>query len=176
MASTFDMEMVAVSTPEPSRAVRFAWGLVNLLLVGAVAFASFLVVDTAVGIARDGDRPVGGSTLGLPVQVPPDSVTLHDGLHTRGWIDVVADVEHPSTEQLVLTTALDLGEALLYIGVLWLLRGLLRSVRGGDPFAGANVERLRGIGVLLVGGSLLLAFLASAIRARLLDTLPTDLG
>ena len=41
---------------------------------------------------------------------------------------------------------IDLLPLALWIAVLWLLRGIARSVRDGDPFVGANVQRLRVMG------------------------------
>jgi hypothetical protein len=56
--------------------------------------------------------------------------------------------------------------------VLWLLRGLARSVRQGDPFDADNVRRLRGIGSVLVFGGLLVEILNASLRAQLWDSLP----
>jgi DUF2975 family protein len=161
-----------LSVQQPSRAVRVGYALTNLLLVVSVGFAAFLFVDGAVGVARDGERLVSGRTLDVHVQVPPERVRLPDGLRHDGWLPAVARIEHPGSREIALWTALQLTQAVLFIAVLWLLRGLARSVRKGDPFDAANVQRLRGIGSLLVFGGLLVEILNSSIRAQLWETLP----
>lgn len=161
-----------MSAQQPSRAVRVGYALTNLLLVVSVGFAAFLLVDGAVGVARDGERLVSGRTLDVHVQVPPERVRLPDGLRHDGWLPAVARIEHPGSREIALWTALQLTQALLFIAVLWLLRGLARSVRKGDPFDAANVQRLRGIGSLLAFGGLLVEILDSSIRTQLWESLP----
>jgi hypothetical protein len=161
-----------VTVQGPSRTVSAGYALTNLLLVLALAFAAFLLVDGAVGVARDGDRLVGGRTLDVHVQVPPERVRLPDGLRYSGWLPAVARVEHPGAKQIALSTALDLSQAALFISVLWLLRGLARSVRRGDPFDAANVRRLRGIGSLLVFGGVLVEMFNTSVRMQLWESLP----
>lgn len=61
-------------------------------------------------------------------------------------------IEEPSPAQLVLATV---GPALWWAGavaILWLLRGLARSARKGDPFRALNVRRLRRLGFLFLLG------------------------
>ena len=161
-----------MSVQQPSRAVRIGYVLTTLLLVASVAFAAFLLVDGAVGVARGGERLVSGRSLDVHVQVPPERVRLPDGLRHDGWLPAVARIQHPSSWEIALSTALDLTQAALFIAVLWLLRGLARSVREGDPFDAANVQRLRGIGSLLAFGGLLVEIVDSSIRAQLWQALP----
>ena len=47
----------------------------------------------------------------------------------------------------LVVAAIQLAGLALWIGVLWLLRGITRTVIGGDPFTSANVRRLQAIGV-----------------------------
>jgi hypothetical protein len=161
-----------VSARRPSRAVRVGSALTNLLLVGSLAFAAFLLVDGAVGAARGGERLVGGRSLDVHVQVPPERVPLPDGLRHDGWLPAVARIDHPGSGDVVLWTALQLSQAAIFISVLWLLRGLARSVRQGDPFDAANVQRLRGIGGLLAFGGPLVELIDSSIRQQLWESLP----
>jgi hypothetical protein len=161
-----------VNAREPSRAVRVGYALTNFLLVLSVGFATFLLVDGAVGVARNGERLVSGRSLDAHVQVPPERVRLPNGLRHDGWLPAVARIEHPGSREVVLWTALQLTQAALFIGVLWLLRGLARSVRKGDPFDAANVQRLRGIGSLLAFGGLLVEIINSSIRTQLWEALP----
>lgn len=161
-----------MSSRRPSRAVRAGYALTNLLLVVSLAFAAFLFVDAAFGVARDGERLLSGRALDVHVEVPPERVVLPDGLRRAGWLPAVARIEHPDAEQVALSAALDLSEAVLFVAVLWLLRGVARSVRRGDPFDEANVQRLRGIGSVLVFGGLLAEIVNSSVRMQLWETLP----
>jgi hypothetical protein len=163
---------VDLSARQPSRAVRVGSVLTNLLLIVSVGFAGFLLVDGGVGVARDGERLVSGRTLDVHVQVPPERVQLPDGLRPDGWLPAVARIEHPGSKEVALSTALELTQAALFIAVLWLLRGLARSVREGDPFSAANVQRLRGIGSLLAFGGLLVEIVNSSLRTQLWEAVP----
>ncbi len=66
------------------------------------------------------------------------------------------------------------GPFVLLAGALWLLRGLARSVREGDPFGPANVQRLRALGFLLVAGAPVVELVSWALRLSLANTLPPD--
>jgi hypothetical protein len=76
----------------------------------------------------------------------------------------------------VLSAGIDLTQAALFIAGLWLLRGIARSVREGDPFNAANVRRLRGIGFLLVLGVPAVELLDYSLRLQLFNSLPPSLG
>ena len=82
-------------------------------------------------------------------------------------------VAHPTKAQVALEAGLELAPLVLFVIGLWLLRGVAGSVRKGDPFAPVNVRRLRGIGALLVVGSLVLAFVEMSLRQALYHRLPT---
>jgi hypothetical protein len=161
-----------VSAQQPSRPVRIGYALTSILLVLAVGFAIFLLVDAAFGVARDGDRLVSGPTLDVHVQVAPERVHLPAGLRHDGWLPAVARIDHPGAGEIALSAALDLSQAALFIAVLWMLRGLARSVREGDPFHAANVQRLRGIGFLLVFGGPVVEIFNSSVRRQLWESLP----
>jgi hypothetical protein len=167
--------------PASSRAVTAGYRIANLLLVLTVAFGVFWLVSLVVGIARGGASPLYGATLQVPLQLSPEDVgPLPPGLHVNGWPDVTLDVEDPTTEQMLLRAALDLGPLLLFLAGVWLLRGFLRSVLDGDPFGARNVQRLRGIGFVLVIGAPVVMLLSSSLRVALFNTLPPhpslDLG
>lgn len=161
-----------MSAQQPSRAVSAGYALTSILLVAALAFAAFLLLDAAVGVARGGERLVSGRALAVHVQVAPERVSLPDGVRHSGWLPAVAPIDHPDAKQIAFSAALDLSQAALFIGVLWLLRGLARSVRQGDPFDAANVRRLRGIGFLLVLGAPAVELFNWIVRLQLYDTLP----
>lgn len=163
-----------MSAARPSRAVRGAHALLNLLAILAVAVIVLTLLDTAVGIARGGDRPVRGRAVDVHVEIAPDRVRLPDGFRESGFVPAAAHVERPTTAQLLESTAIDVSEAVLLLAVVWLLRGIVRSVRGGEPFGDAAVRRLRAIGLLLVLGAPAVAELNWTLRELLYDSLPDD--
>jgi hypothetical protein len=113
-----------------------------------------------------------GGTLDVEMQLDPGSVELAEGVQLQGWPDLTLEVEDPTTEQVLLSAAMDVGPWLLFVAGLWLLWGLARSVRRGDPFGNANVKRLRALGFLLVLGAPLVEFFNAALRASLFNNLP----
>ena len=56
---------------------------------------------------------------------------------------------------------------MVVVAVVWLLRGLLRSVRDGDPFTEANVRRLRTLALVVLIGVPLAGFLGSIFAGEL---------
>jgi hypothetical protein len=117
----------------------------------------------------------------VPLELSPDDVgPLPHGVELVTWPAVNVEVAGPTTEQMLLRSATDLGPLVLFVAGLWLLRGFLRSVLDGDPFGARNVQRLRGIGFLLVLGAPLVQLLNHALRMSLFNALPPypsiDLG
>jgi hypothetical protein len=157
----------------PSRAARAGYTLLTLALVFVVAFTAFAIVSLGVGIARGGDSLLWGSTLTVPAEINPDSFRpLADGIQLSGWPHVSLEIKDPTTKQMALRSAMDLGPLLLFIAGLWLLRGLARSVTEGDPFGAPNVQRLRRLGFLLVAGAPAIELLNTLLRETLYDSLP----
>ncbi|NUR75366.1 MAG: DUF2975 domain-containing protein [Thermoleophilia bacterium] len=153
----------------PSRAATWGYVIVNLLLFAALAFGVFRLATTAVAAA-------GGPRRSIDVEafLPRESVALPHDAHLIGDPRIRVHVAHPSKAEVVLEAGLELVPLVLIVVGLWLLRGVARSVRRGDPFTSDNVRRLRGIGVLLVGGAVLLAFVESTLRQALYDRLPEN--
>lgn len=143
----------------PAGAVRTAYVLVTLLLVGAVAFGLLAVVSVVVGLARNGDSLFYGGAL-------------PEGLRVESWLDVTVVLQDPTVQQMLWRSGLDIGPTVLFIGAIWLVRGLLRSVLRGDPFGPANVGRLRNLGFLLAAGGSLLELLNYGFREALFTSLP----
>jgi hypothetical protein len=85
---------------------------------------------------------------------------------------VSLEIKDPTTKQMVLRSAMDLGPLLLFIAGLWLLRGLAGSVLEGDPFGAPNVQRLRRLGFLLVAGAPAVELLNTLLREALFNNLP----
>ncbi len=165
----------------PSRAVKAGYTLVTLLLVLALVFAVVSVVSVGVGLARHGDSLLYGDPLAVPLELSPDDVgPLPHGVTLTEWPAVNVEVDDPSTEQMLLRSALDFGPLVLFVAGLWLLRAFLRTVLDGDPFGARNVQRLRAIGFLLVVGGPIVQLLNQALRVSLFSALPPyptiDLG
>jgi Protein of unknown function (DUF2975) len=153
-----------------SRAVNLGYALLNLVLLAAVAFAALQIVNPAVGAARDG-RMLVGATIPAKLQISPQRIHLPPGLRHDGWLATTAQVKHPTAAQEALAAAMDLTQLTLFIAVLWLLRGIVRSVRLGEPFGAGTVRRLRGIaGVLLIGAPIVEA-INEGLRTELFDRL-----
>ncbi len=169
-----------MSPRPPSGAVRAGHRLVTVLLVVAVAFAAFAVVSVIVGVARDGDSLLYGQTLTVPLQVNPDDLgPLPESVRFRGWPDVTVEVKDPTSNEMLLRSAMDFGPLVLFIVGMWLLRGFLGAVKEGDPFGSANVQRLRRIGFLLVLGAPAVELLNYGLRSDLYNDLPpsqVDIG
>ena len=165
-----------MSASRPSRAVSTGYVLVTLLLALGIGFGAFLALDAGVGAVRGGDRLVSGRTLDVHVQVPPERVRLPEGIRHSGWVPVTVQIHDPTATQILLSVAMDLSQALLFIAVLWLLRGIARSVREGDPFVPANVRRLRAIGFWLVVGGIAVELVNASLRTALYDRLPATFG
>ena len=157
----------------PSRAAQFAYGLVTLMLVVA------LVVFPIIVFAEYGQKLGGGEAIDAHFQVNPEEVSLPDGVSLRGWPGVSVLIQEPTNTQILLLAGMDVSVWALVAAVLWLLRRVARSVRAGDPFGAANVKRLRGLGYVLVVGSLGVAFLNMGLRYVLFSSLPpqpVDIG
>ena len=153
-----------------SRAVALGYALLNLLIVAAVAFAVLQIVNPAVGAARDG-RMLVGATLPAKLQISPQRVHLPAGLRHDGWLTTTVQVKDPTAAQEALAAAMDLTQLTLFIAVLWLLRGIVRSVRLEEPFGAGTVRRLRGIGGVLLIGAPIVEAINDGLRTELFDRL-----
>jgi hypothetical protein len=164
-----------MSTQAPSRAVTIGYRLVTAFLILAIFFCGYAIVSLGVGLARDGDALLYGDTLSVPLQLSPQEAgPLPPDLHFQGWPDVTADVSDPTAKQMLLRSAMDLGQLALFVAGLWLLRGFAGSVKAGDPFGAANVQRLRGLGFLLVVGAPVVELLNWSLRQSLYHALPPN--
>jgi Protein of unknown function (DUF2975) len=164
-----------VSPQRPSGAVTAGYRLMTVFLVGAVAFLVVAVASVAVGLARGGDSLLYGETLRVPLQLSPDDAgPLPPGMEFTGWPDVTVVLRNPTSGQMLLRSAVDLGPAVLLVAGLWLLQGFARSVRAGDPFGPENVQRLRRLGFLLVLGAPAVELVNSQLRLSLYNDLPPN--
>jgi hypothetical protein len=88
-------------------------------------------------------------------------------------VPVTVHIEDARPNQVLVAFGRDLVAVTLVVAILWQLRLLLRSVRDGDPFTGANVRRLRAIGLLLVLGAPVAALVMQACDQWLASTATT---
>jgi Protein of unknown function (DUF2975) len=162
-----------MSPQSTSRAVRTGYNLVTVMLVLAVAFGALAVVSIGVGLARGGDSLFYGDALRVPLELSPDDIgPLPRGVEPNGWPNVTVEVNDPSSKQMFLRSATDLGPVVLIVAGLWLLSGFLRSVLAGDPFGSRNVQRLRSLGFILVVGAPLVELFNYSLRQGLFSDLP----
>jgi hypothetical protein len=155
---------------QPSRSTRFLTGLATLLLVASVAFGAFLLVGTAFGFGANGHE------VGVHTQVSATRlVDLPPGAEPPGPVGVLVRVRHASPAQIRWTDARDLAPGIVVVIAIWLVRGLLVSVRKGDPFTPRNVVRLRALGLTVLVGVPLAMLLSSicASQAAEIAGLPT---
>ena len=157
----------------PSGAVITANGLLNVMFWGGLLFGVLAIASVVVGVVTGGESLLHGDRLMVPLELNPrDAGPLPDELTFRGWPDVSAIVQNPTTEQMLLMSATDFGTLALFIAGVWLLRGFGRSVEEGDPFGASNVMRLRRLGFVLAAGAPLVELLNTALRKGLYDKLP----
>ena len=160
-----------MSPPRPTNLATTGYYLATALLVLAVALGSVVIANTAVGAARSGDMLFG--SLAVDATVPPDHLgSLPHGIKVHEDARIRAEVVDPTSAQLLLATGTQVGPLALLIAALWLLRGLARSVREGEPFGAANVRRLRTLGFLLLLGAPAVEIVNWALRLALGNTAP----
>jgi hypothetical protein len=148
-------------TRTASRASRILIGLATLLLVVSIAVGLVILLGATFGFSLGNEisvhTPVDGRNLrGLP----PDALIPAD-------VDVTVVVHDPTDEQARWFALRDLPEGIIVVAMLWLVRGLLRSVRDGDPFNDSNVRRLRALALFVLIGVPLAAFVKSIIAGAL---------
>lgn len=162
-----------MTSPPPSGAVRTGHALVSALLVVVVAFGVLVLASIGVGLARHGESLLYGDTLTVPLQLSTDDIgPLPAGLRLDGGPDVDVEVHDPTSKQMFLRSAQDVGPLVLMIAGLWMLRGFMRSVRRGDPFGTPNVRRLRSLGFILVAGAIVVELVNYSLRSALYAAIP----
>jgi hypothetical protein len=164
-----------VDSPTPSRSAEIAYFVVNLMLLVLLAGIALTLLSTAVGLARDGETILGGRTLPIEAELSrADVKSLPPGVELREDPKVALEVHDPSSRQLLLSTGAGIGPWLLLGLVLWSLRGVASSVKGGEPFGAANATHLRRIGFFLVVGAPVVAVVDWSLRLSLANTLPPN--
>lgn len=131
----------------PSTPTRVATNLITVLIVLTMLFAAYLVGRALVGAISGGEEVVAHQ------EVPADRLeSLPSSVVVSREVPVTIRIQDADGSQLALATARDLVVVGLGLGLLWLVRGLLLSVRAGDPFTAANVRRLRALALLVMVG------------------------
>ncbi len=161
-----------MAVPDSSRSATFATNLATVALVLAAAVAIGLVATGILGSIR------GGRDVAVHQEVALEAVpTLPQTVLRPQLVDVTIKIDDAGPNQLLLATVRDLGPVVLAIALLWLVRGLLQSVRHGDPFTPKNVQRLRGVGFVLLVGFPIVSVVGSLLQQALARTTPSgELG
>ncbi|MEY2474389.1 MAG: hypothetical protein QOK28_3718 [Actinomycetota bacterium] len=153
------------NSPAPTRSTRFLAGLATLLLIAAVIFGAVLLVGMVGGFGPNGHEVAVHTTVPASrvSRLPKSTVAASD-------VKVLVRVRHATKQQQRWASARDLVAVVLVGAVLWLLRGLLRSVRDGDPFVEPNVRRLRELALLVLIGIPVAGVLTSMFASQLADS------
>ncbi|MGI5186060.1 DUF2975 domain-containing protein [Dactylosporangium sp. CA-152071] len=123
----------------------------TLLFVALGVCAVVAVVNVWAMVARDPISVVAGAG----VVVPPDAVTgLRPGVRLDPDTELHVLVDHPSVAQVGWHAAQSLPWFAIVVFALVMLLLVVRAARRGDPFAAANVRRLRAVGWVVLLGSL----------------------
>ena len=160
----------------PSRSCIFLTGLSTFLLFLTVGFGLFLLTGAVFGFG------MGGSDVTVYTVVDADRVAdLPPGAIAPEEVDVAVRIPEASAEQKRLFALRDFPPMIAFIAALWLVRGLLRSVRDGSPFVKDNVNRLRILSLIVLVGIPVAEFLTSIVAGELaasagLAAPPSQLG
>ena len=156
---------------EPQHPTRLA--TTGYLTTTALLLLTILWAAAVIGSA------VAGAASGT--YIPPLEITtwpgqlaepLPPGFDLVQHVPIQVTLRQPTLAQLLLSVAVGLLPPLLVAAVLWLLRGLARSVRQGDPFGAANVRRLRRLGLLFLLGYPVMVIVTRLLQDWLVTTLP----
>ncbi|MEA2231476.1 MAG: hypothetical protein QOD83_1292 [Solirubrobacteraceae bacterium] len=146
--------------PSPSYAATVAHRLTTFMLVAAIAVGVLATVDAVRGGPRN---------ITFYASAPLDYKLLPKGVYANSEQRTGMVIKHPTAREKRLALAANLVPLALALPLLWLLRGIARSVRDGDPFGPQNVRRLRAIGVLLIVGSVAVGYALGALQSALAD-------
>ncbi len=160
-------------TSSTSRAVRAARAITIALLVLSIGFTALVLVSVVTGLFRQGDSLLYGDSITVPMQVSADDLgQLPDGISADDWFDVDVTIQDPTTSQMLLRSAQDLGPAVVIIWALWLLAAVLNAAAHGDPFGRDNARRFRSLAVLLIAGGFALNMLNYAVLNAFFTQVP----
>jgi hypothetical protein len=147
-----------------SLAVRAARAITVALLVVSIGFTTLVLVSVVTGLFRQGESLLYGDSITVPMQVSADDLgRLPAGISADAWLGVDVTIPDPTTSQMLLRSARDLGPAVVTIWALWLLAAVLTSAAHGDPFGRDNARRFRSLAVLLIAGGFALNVMNYAV-------------
>ena len=150
----------------------------RLATIGYLTTTALLLLTILWGAAVIGNAVAGAASGSY---IPPLQITtwpgqlaepLPPGFDLVQHVPIQVTIRQPTPAQLLLSVAIGLLPPLLVAAVLWLLRGLARSVRHGDPFGAANVRRLRRLGLLFLLGYPAMVIVSRLLQDWLVTTLP----
>ncbi|MET7423422.1 DUF2975 domain-containing protein [Dactylosporangium sp. NPDC005555] len=125
--------------------------LQTLLIVALGVCAVVAVVNVKAMVTRE---PI-SVTVGAGVEIRPGGVTgMRPGVRLDPDAGVGVVVDDPSTLQVALDAARTVPWFAIAVLTLVMLLLVVRTARRGDPFAAANVRRLRRLGWTVLLGSL----------------------
>jgi len=157
-----------VEPQHPTRLATTGYLTTTVLLLLTILWAAAVIGSAVAGAAS------GTYTPPLEITTWPGQLAepLPPGFDLVQHVPIQVTLRQPSPAQLLLSVAVGLLPPLLVAAVLWLLRGLARSVRQGDPFGAANVRRLRRLGLLFLLGYPVMVIVTRLLQDRLVSTLP----
>ncbi len=162
-----------METSSTSRAVRAGHAIAVGLFVLSLAFTALLLVSIVTGVVRHADSLLYGEPMSVPLQISADDVgTLPQGVTLDSWLAVEVEIPNPTTSEMLLRSAKDLGPAIVVAWALWLLTAIMGSAARGDPFGADNARRLRSLGLLLIFGGFALNLLNYAVLNALYTRVP----
>lgn len=148
-------------TTAPTRSTRFLSNLATLALVLGAAFAVLTLVGAAAGIGPS-------DTVAVRTRVDGEKLAdLPPGVVPAADTHLTVRVADATREQLRWAAARDAAPVAIVLVAIWLLRGLLRSVRNGDAFTEANIGRLRALALVVLVGVPLAGLVASIFAGEL---------
>lgn len=152
----------------PTRLATTGYLTTTVLLLLTILWAAAVIGSAVAGAAS------GNYTPSLEITTWPGQLAepLPPGFDLVEHVPIQVTLRQPTLAQLLLSVAVGLLPLLLVAAVLWLLRGLARSVRHGDPFSAANVRRLRRLGLLFLLGYPVMVLVTRLLQNWLVTTLP----
>ncbi|MEO6572174.1 MAG: DUF2975 domain-containing protein [Ilumatobacteraceae bacterium] len=140
---------------------RSGLDLVDLSAVDdAIAIRSEVTADDAV------DGLLGSLTTATDRAVAQSGVTP---VHPTAPVEVDFRITAPTSMQRLLWVIAQISGPLLALAITWMVYGLIRSVRSGDPFTAANERRLWTIAGLVGVGATVVAVFGGIVRMIILQ-------
>jgi hypothetical protein len=156
-----------VNEQRPSGLATAGYIVLTVLLGLTLAYGAFELVRTVADATGDNGH-LGVETIVREADV--SSPELGPGVEPRGDLPVTVRIDEPTFLQVVLSVTKTLVPIMVGLAALWLVWGVARSVRAGDPFGTANVRRLRRLGYLVLLAAALLPVVSSALQEALFAT------